>query len=218
MSILGYRGAMRDHEDDGPLTRGHKKKARTRRLLLDTALEVLATDGDAFTVADLAARAGVSHGTFYNYFADREALIAALVPDLISAFAADAAAEVDDPDPALRFARISARALAHAVEAPDLVRAALRLEGVQQALLADEPFAHLRLDLAEGHRVGRFAEPPDRAALDVVAGSLLAASRRIADEEMDPGYRVAVIGRLLVALGVDSAEAAPLAARAVGSP
>ena len=60
------------------LTRGHKKKARTRQLLLDTALEVLAEQGEGFTVADLASRAGVSHGTFYNYFSDRDQLIEAL--------------------------------------------------------------------------------------------------------------------------------------------
>ena len=85
------------------LTRGHKKKARTRQLLLDTALAVLAERGEGFSVADLIARAGVSHGTFYNYFTDRDQLVQALVPHIVEGFAARSAAEVDDPDPAVRF-------------------------------------------------------------------------------------------------------------------
>ena len=84
------------------LTRGHKKKARTRQLLLDTALAVLAERGEGFSVADLIARAGVSHGTFYNYFTDRDQLVQALVPHIVEGFAARSAAEVDDPDPAVR--------------------------------------------------------------------------------------------------------------------
>lgn len=200
---------------DPPLTRGHKKKARTRQQLLDAALEVLVEQGESFNVVDVAARAGVSHGTFYNYFADREDLVAALVPLLVGAFAARAAAEVDEADPAVRFAVITARALAVAAEAPDLVRVALRLEAVQRALLVDGPLAHLSEDLADGHAAGRFDGPPDSATLDVVLGSLLLAARRIVDGEAGLDHRRTVIRRLLAALGVDPAEAEGLADRAV---
>ncbi|HMQ25153.1 MAG TPA: helix-turn-helix domain-containing protein [Acidimicrobiales bacterium] len=200
---------------DEPLTRGHKKKARTRRALLDAALEVLAEQGDGFSVVDVAARAGVSHGTFYNYFADREALVAALVPVLIEAFAARAAAEVDEADAAARFAVITARALAVAAEAPDLVRAALRLEAVQRALLVEGPLAYLRDDLTAGLAAGRFDGPVDDGTLDVVVGALLLTARRIVDGEAGLDHRRSVIGRLLASLGVPADEAAVLAARAV---
>ena len=40
---------------DEPLTRGHKKKARTRQVLLDAALDVLAEQGEQFNVVDVAA-------------------------------------------------------------------------------------------------------------------------------------------------------------------
>lgn len=203
--------------DQPTLTRGHKKKARTRRLLIDTALEVLAEDGEGFSVADIAARAGVSHGTFYNYFADREELIHALVPAIVDAFATRSAAEVDDPDPAARFALISARALARAVTMPEVVRLALRLEVAQQALLVDGPLSHLRLDLAAGHAAGRFVDPPDAATLDVVVGALLLAARRIVDGETDPAYRRTVLRRLLQSLGLQPGDAATIADRAVAA-
>ena len=209
---------MTDAADAPPLTRGHKKKARTRQLLLDTALEVLAEEGEGFSVADIAARAGVSNGTFYNYFGDRDALIGALIPAILDGFVTEAAAAVQEPDPARRFALITARALDRAAASPDTVRVALRLEAVQAALVDGELFAFLRGDLAAGHAAGRFADAPDTATLDVVVGTLLVAARRIVGGETSSAYRVAIIGRLLRSLGMPAAEAAALAADAVSAP
>ena len=197
------------------LSRGHKKKARTRQLLLDTALDVLAERGEGFSVADLAVRAGVSHGTFYNYFTDRDALVEALVPHLVGRFAARMADEVTLTDPAARFARISSRALGTAVSDPLIARVALRLDAAQQALLDDGPFAHLRRDLVEGQETGRFNGPIDAAAVDVIVGALLLAARRIADGETGVDYRIGVLQRLLQSLGLPVGEAAELAARAM---
>jgi AcrR family transcriptional regulator len=202
---------------DGPkLTRGHKKKERTRRLLLDTAQAVVADRGEAFSISDITARAGVSNGTFYNYFADRDALLAELVDDVVTRFTDERAASTEIDDPAERFATITADALATVAAEPDLARVSLRLDQVRSALLDGGPFGHLRQDLAAGQTEGRFAAGPDDATIDVVVGGILTATRRIADGDADRGYRVAVVRRLLVALGVDGAEAVALAERAVG--
>jgi AcrR family transcriptional regulator len=216
VSILSYAGEV-PTAPAAPLTRGHKKRARTRTLLLDTALEVLAEQGEGFTVTDIAVRAGVSHGTFYNYFSDREQLVDALVPHVVEAFAARSAAEVVDRDPAARFAIISARALAGAVDTPERMRVILRLEKMQRALLVDGPLRYLRDDLADGRRSGRFVGQADDATLDVVLGALLLAARRIAEGETAAEYRSVVIGRLLQSLGVPAGEAGELARDAVAS-
>ena len=73
--------------DTAPPTRGHKKRSRTRQTLLDAALRVLAENGEGFSVTEVAARAGVSHGTFYNYFRDRDELMDALVLYSVEEFA-----------------------------------------------------------------------------------------------------------------------------------
>ena len=197
------------------LTRGYKKKARTRQLLLDTALEMLAEQGEAFSVADLAVSAGVSHGTFYNYFTDREQLIDALVPHLVGRFAERMAVEIAVADPAERFARISALALEAAMRDAQAVRVGLRLDAVQRGLFAEGPLSHLRHDLAEGYAIGRFDGAPDDGTLDVVLGGLLLAARRVAEGEHSVEYRRTVLRRLLQALGVAPAEAESLAAGAV---
>ena len=60
------------------ISRGHKKRERTRTQLLNAGIHVMAEKGEAFTVSDVVAQANVSSGTFYNYFADRDELITAL--------------------------------------------------------------------------------------------------------------------------------------------
>ena len=192
--------------DPTPTTRGHKKKERTRRLLLDTALEVIAEQGEACAISDIAQRAGVSHGTFYNYFPDRDALFASLVPE------ADATGEAD---PARRFAIISARALAHAAAAPHMVHVALRVDAVQEALLSGGAFTDLRRDLVAGARQERFALATERAAQDVIVGALLVAARRVDAGDDSSAYRRQVLRHLLQSLGIDPAEATAIARDAV---
>ena len=52
-----------------PLTRGHKKRARTRQSLIEAALRIYARKGvGELALNELAAEAEVSNGTIYNYF------------------------------------------------------------------------------------------------------------------------------------------------------
>ena len=198
-------------------TRGYKKKERTRRQLIAAAVDVIAERGEAFSVSDVAARAGVSNGTFYNYFTDRDALIAAIVPEVVGSFAADSAIAVTDEDPAVRFASITALALTLARITPDQIRVVLRLDAAQQAMIDGEPLSHLRDDLAAGFAAGRFTVGPDDAVLDVVVGSLLMALRRIVDDDRDADYPAAIVGQLLHSLGIVDPEASAIAAQAVAA-
>ena len=57
-------------------------QARSRALyaaLLTASAELLERDGPEFALSDVAMRAGVSPGSLYQYFPDREALVAALI-------------------------------------------------------------------------------------------------------------------------------------------
>ncbi|WP_193317914.1 MULTISPECIES: TetR/AcrR family transcriptional regulator [Streptomyces] len=58
--------------------------ARTRRAILDAAIEVLAEDGSA-SLGDIARAAEVGRSTLHRYFADRSALINALLDDCAEA-------------------------------------------------------------------------------------------------------------------------------------
>lgn len=58
--------------------------ARTRRAILDAAIEVFAEDGSA-SLGDVARAAQVGRSTLHRYFADRSALIHALLEDCAEA-------------------------------------------------------------------------------------------------------------------------------------
>lgn len=195
-------------------TRGYKKKERTRKELLEAALEVIAQKGEAFTVSDVAARARVSSGTFYNYFADREALLRTLAPHLVRALAAESAQVAPGEDAALRVATITARALISAAADPTRARALLRLD-VPRALVREGASVYLREDLAEGLRQGRFEVGPDDAMVDFVTGALVMGIRRVSDGQAAPGYTESLVARLLRSLGVAADEVVSLAERAV---
>ena len=202
---------------DEPLTRGHKKKARTRRDLIAAAVRVIARQGEAFSIAEIAEAAGVSHGTFYNYFNDREALIDAVVPVVMVGFAADSAVAVEDDDPARRFAIITALVLRRAAVAPDEVRVLLRLDAVHRAVVESPALDQLRADIAAGVATGRFAVDADAAALDVIVGAMLFASRRIVEGAVADDYHVQVVARLLRSLGVTDADPDALAEHAASA-
>lgn len=199
---------------DAP-TRGHKKKARTRSQLLSAAMRIIGRQGEAFTVAEVAAEAGLAHGTFYNYFDDRDALIAAVVPEVLTGFTMASAAAVADDDPATRFAVITALALHRAVVAPDQVRVLLRLDTVHGAIVDSPAVDQLRADITAGSATGRFVVDADAATLDVVVGAMIFAARRIVDGAVGDDYSVDVVAQLLRSLGVPSAESASLAGRAI---
>ncbi len=208
---------MVDTASDGSHTRGHKKKQRTRAQLIAAAVDVIATKGESFSIADITAHAGMSHGTFYNYFGDREALLAAVVPDVLTAFAVESAALVHEEDPAVRFALITALALQRPVVAPEQTRLLLRLDAVQRAIVEAPAMDPLRDDLAAGVANGRFLVGPDAATLDVIIGTLLFASRRMVDEAVADTYPVSVVAQLLRSLGVPAPEADQLAEHAVAA-
>jgi AcrR family transcriptional regulator len=70
-------GGRREGDTEVPLGR---KAARTRAALLDAAREVFTEQGYSSTsVGDIAAKAGVSLGAFYQYFRDRADVLGALV-------------------------------------------------------------------------------------------------------------------------------------------
>ncbi|MBN2064754.1 MAG: TetR/AcrR family transcriptional regulator [Sedimentisphaerales bacterium] len=62
--------------------RTEKRSARTRRKLLEAALEVFSEYGvDATTIDDITRRADLGKGTFYRYFSDKREITTCLVED-----------------------------------------------------------------------------------------------------------------------------------------
>lgn len=84
----------------------HRKRARTRRLLITAGMEVLARRGpDGATVGEIAGEAGVSPGTFYNHFPSLIDLVEAITGELQTGVEiASTTLDSIDNDPAIRVA------------------------------------------------------------------------------------------------------------------
>nr|WP_286013472.1 MULTISPECIES: TetR/AcrR family transcriptional regulator [Nocardia] len=66
-----------------PSTHLERRKAELRREIIDTAFVCFAEKGyHATGIADIAARLGIGHGTFYRYFANKRDIIDHVIDDL----------------------------------------------------------------------------------------------------------------------------------------
>ena len=191
------------------------KRERTRRQLLDAGMKVMAERGDALTASDVVIAAGVSNGTFYNHFLDRDDFIAALVHESLKAITQGSAGDTEGADPAWRFAVATSRLLDTAFAQPLWGRAVLRLVACTTPLHAAIA-QFLRADLEEGHRIGRFTHGADPTTVDLISGTVMATVRRLVglDAPIDatnPDVIPDVVTRLLEAIGVDGNDARSLA-------
>jgi AcrR family transcriptional regulator len=77
-----------------PLSRVERRKAELRREIIDAAFECFAANGyHATGIADIAARLGIGHGTFYRYFANKRDIVEHVINDLIERVVATLTAE-----------------------------------------------------------------------------------------------------------------------------
>lgn len=67
-----------------PVSRAERKKQELRRDIIDAAFDCFAETGyHATGIADIAARLGIGHGTFYRYFQNKRDIVEHVMTDLI---------------------------------------------------------------------------------------------------------------------------------------
>lgn len=213
MPTRATRAALRPA--DGPET---KVRTRTRAALLEAALALFAERGvDGTALHEVAARAGVSNGTFYNYFRTREQLVEAangLLAQRLNATVAAAYASVRDP---IERVSIGCRAfLLHAERDPTWGRAVLRGWGTSEHV-SERAIDNLISDLRAGKRMGRFSYKHERAAVDLVQGAVLAGMRSLLEGRVGPSHAQAVVHHVLRGLGVPERIAAATVAKPLPS-
>ena len=66
-----------------PVSRAERRKAETRREIIAAAFDCFAENGyHATGIADIAARLGMGHGTFYRYFENKRDIVEHVITDL----------------------------------------------------------------------------------------------------------------------------------------
>jgi AcrR family transcriptional regulator len=70
---------------------------RNRRLVIDTGIELLASDPE-ISVQEVADASGIGRTTIYRHFPNRESLLEAVTAAIVAKVRGEVAAAVDDPD------------------------------------------------------------------------------------------------------------------------
>jgi AcrR family transcriptional regulator len=198
----------------GPRRPTSRARARTERLLVDAALRVFARKGaGAAAIHEVAAEAGVSNGTFYNYFRSRDELVAAASVALMERLFADITATSRGvADAAERIAIGMRRFVLTAVEDPTWSAALLRV-WASSPVLVDRTATPLLDDLRLGKRRRRLRFRSEEAAIDLVQGTVLAAMRTVLERRAGAAHASDVAATVLRGLGVDAEEADAIASR-----
>jgi AcrR family transcriptional regulator len=91
----------KDHMQPIETSRRERKKDETRERISRAAIDLFAEKGfDTTTVDEIAQRADVAKGTFFNYFPRKEAVLTALAEDEVEEFEAWVEAKLAEPGPA----------------------------------------------------------------------------------------------------------------------
>ena len=190
--------------------RRDRRKLATRQALLDASLALLASRSiDALSVDEIAMRADVAKGTFYNYFPDKDALERELAVHVRERLE-DEIARVNEgiDDPAERIARAFCCVLRFCLGAPEQAAALARLFPH-----ATDPAAPLnsgaRRDAVDGIAQSRIVASSEDAAIACIVGVFMAGVNRALDL---PSGRVREFAQglgaiLLHGLGLKRAEA-----------
>lgn len=199
--------------DTEGLTRAERKKLELRREIIDAAFECFAEQGYHSTgIADIAARLGIGHGTFYRYFDNKRDIVEHVISDLIDRIlgaltaenAPDAVDTLEDyREQAGRIGDALGRILTEDPRVPRMLL--LDAPGIDKAM-ADRVLAFFDLAtelnaayLAHGVESGYLhpdldVENTSRAINGMILGSTIAA---MSDPDLDPQALSAAIRRVM---------------------
>ncbi|TSD88275.1 TetR/AcrR family transcriptional regulator [Mycobacterium sp. KBS0706] len=102
---------------------GQARSTETVAVILEAAARILEERGlGGYTTNAVAARAGVSIGSLYQYFPGKDALTAALIERETAVLLSDIAAAREEPDGRAALTRMIAAGVAHQMRRPALAR------------------------------------------------------------------------------------------------
>jgi len=191
------------------------KRDRTRASLIKAAFIVYAHKGfDAPTVDDFIAEAGVSRGTFYNYFQTREELMAAVAADLIADITSWINAATNSvQDPLERLSVAVRYFLLQAAKNETRAWVLIRMIPIVGGSLTLEMGAHARVGIEAAAATGRIHVRSIAASVDLGLGTLIMAIRHNLSHPTSPYSPELVAAMALQSLGAAFEEADEVAYR-----
>jgi AcrR family transcriptional regulator len=194
--------------------RVERRKARTRAALLAAARELFASNGFQQTaIAEIAARADIAIGSFYNYFRTKEDLLDVLLEEQLSRqLELLQGRQQQVTDPAEKISVAHRHLVLSAREDPSWGWLIVRLEApyrIAWTVLGDAA----EQDLLEGIAAGEFQVADTGLALKASGGALFAVMHAELAGELGEGDDCAHAEGVLRSFGLGRAKAARIARR-----
>ena len=188
-----------------------ERRARMRRTLVEAALLVFAEKGvDASVIEDVITAAGVSRGTFYNYFRTNTDLLVAANEELGNELVSHIEECVGSiASPAARLVTGIRLYFEMARRFPLLAQFLARV-GPQAAGPGNLLYTYLPVHLAQGMKSREFVPMPVQAALDIIVGTGILAVARISAGDANGDYLRACLLGVMRSLGFPSERAEAL--------
>lgn len=186
---------------------GQERSNRTRLRILDAAMCVFAEKGpDAPVIQDFISAAGMSRGTFYNYFSSIEELLIATSKQLEDDLIVSIQGEIESmPSPVERMTFGMLLWLQKAADDPTWCAFVNRV--AHHSPMVE---AQVGADLRDGMARGEFSYPDVDAAYDMIVGTLRQAMNRMMAEKVPPKYPKLVVQTVLQGLGVAGKKSSAL--------
>ena len=189
---------------------GRERRARTRSAIIQAAIEVIAEKGEeSVTTQDFMDRAGVSRGTFYNYFDAKTSVLSAIADDLMDSLNAQIIEESQDIENAdERLAWILHRVLERAEKDPTWANALLvAVWRNAPNIVGETTMGYLLADLNLGRDQGLFSVMDDTVSASIIFGSMMFGMRAVLDQQYGAEQRRQLVSQILVALGAQQRRA-----------
>jgi AcrR family transcriptional regulator len=196
------------------VSRVARKRSLARRRLIAAAIELIAEKGvDGLRLREIADRADIGFGSFYNHFASKEELVEAVVAEYVGSLTqAIIVNATGSADPAETTAVAHRMFVRLAYDDPQLAWVIVHLDR-SDALLETASHPHLGAVLARGMETGRFHGIEIDVAISFIVGATIAVMRGILEGRLGADADVGSARTLLRACGLTDAEARELASR-----
>lgn len=187
---------------------GQERRQKMRMRLLESALLVYAEKGiDASVIDDVIVKAGVSRGTFYNYFRANSDVVTTLGEILSNEIVSQIEKTVGElPDPVevlatgLRMFLQTTKDYPH--YASFIWKAGFNAQTAQY-LIYDYLPRHIKKSVAQGS----FRVKDEQIAFEIIVGIMLATIFSLSTRSPGPGYPECMVKHALMALGISEPEA-----------
>ncbi len=191
-----------------------RRRTATRRKLIDAAKALFARQGvDNTRIQEITDEADVGFGSFYNHFENKQAIVEAVLVEVLSGQAATievVTQELEDPAEVIAAAHRYFVRLARTD--PEWAWLLIRFDLSHDiGLRALGPFA--RRDLRRGIEQGRLSVPDEDVTLSACGGAMLAVMRSVLDGRLPEDADMLHAECVLRILGLAADDAAEVARR-----